>query len=407
MATRAELKHRRTLLARTWEALLTTDRLLPSAERPMLGDGVLESWRRSSAWVSPEVEAAPVDDPDGAVDQWQATEVAEGVKAAESDLSRVVADGDLIAAVTDRTGRIVWTQGSRVMQRAAERVNFIPGGRWDESSVGTNALALALRTGKPSTVYSAEHFSRAVHGWVCYSVPLTEPVSGEVLGVLDLSTTWDRAHPLVMATAQLLGHLITAAMPLPRQPGDATALELKVLGGWQVSIGGRPLLLPHRQVEILVLLVLHPDGLSLEELHAHLYGDASVSTSTLKAEVSHLRTALGGAIGSRPYRLTLPFDGDLQRTLSALDRGDVATAVRDAGGPLLPGSESPDIEEWRRYVEVALRAAALASQEVPPVMSLADAQPYDEQLQQHLVDILPKGDPRLAAAQARVQRALS
>ena len=32
------------------------------------------------------------------------------------------------------------------MRRKAETVNFVPGGRWDEASVGTNALAIASRT---------------------------------------------------------------------------------------------------------------------------------------------------------------------------------------------------------------------------------------------------------------------
>jgi len=403
--TRAELRARRSVLARTWESLLSTGRPVVTDDRPSVDAGLLESWRRSSVWVSPEVEAAPVDDTDGAVDRWKHTAVAAGLRAAEPDVSRVVADGDLVAAVTDRSGRIVWTQGSRVMQRAAERVNFVPGGRWDEASVGTNALALALRNGAPSTVYSAEHFSRAVHGWVCYSVPLTEPGTGEVLGVLDLSTTWDRAHPLVMATARILGHLITSGMP--QQQAEGPSLDLKVLGSWQVRIDGRPLLLPHRQVEILILLALHPEGLSLEGLHARLYGDAPVSTSTLKAEVSHLRSALDGGIGSRPYRLTVPVDSDLQRALRALDRGDVPAAVSAASSPLLPDSESPDIEEWRRYLEVALRAAVLTSDDVGCTLTLADAQPYDQELQQHLVEVLPDGDPRLASARARLQRAVA
>jgi len=132
-----------------------------------------------------------------------------------------------------------------------------------------------------------------------------------------------------------------------------------------------------------------------------------VSTSTLKAEVSHLRSALDGGIGSRPYRLTVPVDSDLQRALRALDRGDVPAAVSAASSPLLPDSESPDIEEWRRYLEVALRAAVLTSDDVGCTLTLADAQPYDQELQQHLVEVLPDGDPRLASARARLQRAVA
>jgi hypothetical protein len=407
MPRQAELRARRSALARTWESLLADGR--PPAAPPVHGfdQGVLESWRRSAEWVRPDVDAAPVDGPDDAVASWRGGPVGQALARVEEDVRKVAQDGDLIAAVTDDSGRIVWTHGSPVMQRAATRVNFVPGGRWDESSVGTNALALALRTGRPSTVFSAEHYSRAVHGWVCYSVPLTDPTTRQVLGVLDLSTTWDRAHPLAMGAAQFLGGLVTAALPEPRQHQDALALDLKVLGGWQVRLGGRPLLLPRRQVEILVLLVLHPEGLSLESLHANLYGDVAVSTTTLKGEVSRLRTALAGAIGSRPYRLTGQVDSDVSRALSALERGDVAGAAAAAGGPLLPGSESPDIQEWRNYLAVGLRAAALGSHDPDAVRTLADTEPYDLELQEHLVRVLPVGDPRMAAARARVLRASS
>jgi hypothetical protein len=398
--TLAELRRRRDKLSRTWEKVLAEGSPVPSG----FDSGLLASWRRSSAWVSPEVKAAPVDGSDRAIDEWRHSPVHAGLTKTEGDVRRMAEDGDLIAAVTDRTGRIVWTHGSPVMQRKAEQVNFVPGGRWDEASVGTNALALALRTGRPATVYSAEHFSRAVHGWVCYSVPLSDPRSGDVLGVLDLSTTWDRAHPLAMGTAQLLARMVTAAMPESwSAPGPE--LELRVLGGWQVLCGGRPLMLPRRQIEVLVLLAMSPSGLSLEALHDRLYGEARVSTATLKAEVSRLRTALDGGVGSRPYRLLTPVDSDLQRALRALDRGDVSAAASAARGPLLPLSESPAVREWREYLAVALRNAVLRCPDPDTVRLLADDEPYDMELQQHLVDVLPDGDPRAAAALARVHRA--
>ena len=157
----------------------------------------------------------------------------------------------------------------------------------------------------------------------------------------------------------MLGRLVTLGRH-PRPPGPG-GVELRVLGGWEVRFGGAPLVLPHRQVEILVLLALHPDGLSLEQLHARLYGDAPVSTATLKAEVSHLRSALDGGIGSRPYRLTVPVDSDLQRVLRALDRGDVRTAVAGRLGRCCPGRSRRTSAEWREYVEVALRTAVLGS----------------------------------------------
>ena len=93
----------------------------------------------------------------------------------EAELRRTAEDGDLVIAVTDAETRILWTYGGRVMRRKAETVNFVPGGRWDERSVGTNALAIASRTGDPSMVFSAEHYASIVHNWVCWAAPAARP----------------------------------------------------------------------------------------------------------------------------------------------------------------------------------------------------------------------------------------
>ena len=135
------------------------------------------------------------------------------VERVESELRRTAEDGDLVVAVTDAETRILWTYGGRVMRRKAETVNFVPGGRWDDTSVGTNALDLATRHDAPSMVFSAEHYAPIVHNWVCWAAPVHDPVSGEQLGVIDLSTTWDRTHPIGLATARVMARLIETAMP--------------------------------------------------------------------------------------------------------------------------------------------------------------------------------------------------
>ena len=59
-----------------------------------------------------------------------------------------------------------------------------------------------------------------------------------------------------------------------------------------------------------------------------LYGDQAITFSTLKAEVSHLRAALGGQLGSRPYRLLMPVATDVEHVLGLLRRGEVARRRR-------------------------------------------------------------------------------
>lgn len=162
---------------------------------PSVREVIRASWRRSGLSVHDDLTAAPLSDPSGAHEAWTASALHRAVAALEGDLTDAAGDADLVVAVTDPSARILWTCGAPAMRSKAERVSFVPGGRWDEASVGTNALDLALRTGAPATVWSAEHFAPAVHEWVCWAAPVRDPATRRPLGVLDLSTTWDRASP--------------------------------------------------------------------------------------------------------------------------------------------------------------------------------------------------------------------
>ena len=273
------------------------------------------------------------------------------------------------------------------MRRKAETVNFVAGGQWDERSVGTNALNLALHHDAPSMVFSAEHYAPIVHNWVCWAAPVHDPTTGARLGVIDLSTTWDRTHPIGLATARMMARLIETALPGGRSWGSPVVaaahepgLSLTLLGRAEAVLDGQRLLLNRRQTEILALLALNPGGLSLEHLHAHLYGDEPVTASTLKAEVSHLRAALGGRLASRPYRLDLDVRVDVDTVLRLLRAGRVGEAVQAYGGDLLPGTNSPRLTEVGEYVAVAVREALLASPEPSAVLRYSELAPYDTEV---------------------------
>ena len=106
---------------------------------------ILKSWRRSQPRVSRDVAEAPLDDESEARAFWHDSPLQRAVSSVEAELRRTAEDGDLVLAVTDAQTRILWTYGGRVMRRKAESVNFVPAARWDDESVGTNALDLANR----------------------------------------------------------------------------------------------------------------------------------------------------------------------------------------------------------------------------------------------------------------------
>ena len=390
MRTRAQLRKQRSALAQVWDQNVRAIGSQPAGGRPGgVRTEIASSWVRSARHVSPGVTEALLASDDDTRAVWESSPLSAAVRCLEAQLRAAADDGDLVVAVTDPGARILWTHGGTAMRRNAERVNFVPGGRWDEASVGTNALDLALRLDRTSTVYSAEHFSSCVHDWVCYAAPVHDSRTGQQLGVLDLSTTWDRAHPIGPAMAAALARLMEGEVRVagPLAPGwthgtgpGRGLLELRLLGTAGARLDGRPLRITRRQTEILALLALSPDGLDLGELHARLYGDRPVSAGTLKAEMSQLRTLLGGRLASRPYRLDLPVRCDVSDVLDRLRAGDVAGAAERYGGELLGWSESPSLIEYGNFVTVALRTALLANPQPGAVLRYTETAPYDLEL---------------------------
>ena len=407
---RTQLQARRLEAVRAWTSFVERGDGAVDLVRPE----ILTSWTRSEAAVRADVAEAPLADEAETAASWHGSPLQTAVERVEAELRRTAEDGDLVIAVTDAQTRILWTYGGRVMRRKAETVNFVPGGRWDDESVGTNALDLANRTGAPEMVFSAEHYASIVHNWVCWAAPVHDPVTGAKLGVIDLSTSWDRTHPIGLATARVMARLIETAMPLSHQyavleqldEASEPGLVMRLLGTAETWLDGQRLLLNRRQTEVLALLAMHPEGLSLEHLHALVYGDQAVTTSTLKAEVSHLRSSLGGQLASRPYRLTMPVSTDVDLVLTLLRRGRVAAAVDAYGGDLLPGTNSPALAELAELVAVAVREALLADPDPDAVLRYGELAPYDTEVVEVCLNRLPQGHPavpllkgRLAAAQ--------
>jgi hypothetical protein len=383
--THSELDERRVDTVRAWTSFVENG----DAAAPLVRPEIFSSWTRSQARIPTDVSSAPLADETETAAIWRDSPLQLAVERVESELRRTAEDGDLVLAVTDAQTRILWTYGGRVMRRKAETVNFVAGGRWDDESVGTNALDLANRLSRPAMVFSAEHYASIVHNWVCWAAPVNDPVTGQQLGVIDLSTTWDRTHPIGLATARVMARLIEQAMPRSHEhPGQLVSpaspeedgLTLRLLGTAEAHLDGNRLLLNRRQTEILALLAMNPDGVSLERLHALVYGDQGVTLSTLKAEVSHLRSALGGQLTSRPYRLTMPVATDVESVLAAVGRGDVSAALTAYRGDLMPGTNSPALAERGEYVAVAVREALLADPRPEAVVRYSELAPYDAEV---------------------------
>lgn len=359
----------------------------PGERIVVVGMDIAGSWQRSREAVSETCSAAPIED---TVSDWTQTPYGQAVTSCVDELETVARESGMVAAVSDAEGRLLWTGCSRSMRNRAERVHFVPGGRWDERSVGTNALALALRYRRPASVFSAEHFIPAVQDWVCYAAPVRDATSGEVMGVVDLSTTWNKHSPLALHAVERFAQRVSQAL---ESLSHTPVLRLRTLGTPQAVLQGRVVPLSPRQLEILCLLALHPEGLDLERMHAALYGDRPVGVATLKTEVSQLRERLGGAIGSRPYRLLVNWQADFRDLEQALDAGRIENALGIYRGAFLPRTESPLLRAWRDCLESRLSEAIFRVDNPDVLLNHLGQAPEAVDALQRLSELLPSDHP--------------
>ncbi|HEY8293736.1 MAG TPA: GAF domain-containing protein [Micrococcaceae bacterium] len=388
---------------------------------------VRESWQRSLRHLdSPDAARFPgVWDEDELEDYRRNHPLAAVMPVIHQLLVRPSHDTGLLVAVGDEHGRLLWVEGDRALRRRAEGISFVSGADWSEASVGTSAPGTALALGNSVQVAGAEHFNRTVHPWSCTAVPVHDPDSGSVLGVVDITGGSEAVgvHTLALveaavaaAEAQLrIQRLQRRAVPSVRRAPAAGNLyrdSLQILGREHgvVNLSGVAVPLSERHAEILTLLALHPEGLSAEELAAMVYPEHA-SVTTVRAEIVRLRRLLqrhgeGMVPQSRPYRLPGELVVDAQQVLNYLDRGAHRLALNIYRGEVLPRSEAPAILELRRRVGALLREAILtdASPEVLlQYLQLPEAG-HDVDAWRTALALLPARSPRRGAVVDHLER---
>ncbi|MGW4244721.1 transcriptional regulator [Nocardia sp. NPDC004722] len=396
--------HQRAELEKAWARWTSGSGPAPASTEVVLRHEVVESWERSLRTVDPARAVAPATDRDELGSRWAESPLRTPITEMAGELRALAEDSGMVAVVTDDTGTVLFSCGDRSVRRRAESVNLAPGGCWDEPYMGTSGVALSLHSGRPTSVWAAEHLVEALHGWVCYCAPI-RAADGRQLGVLDLSTYWDRSHPLILTTVRALVTAIEARVHF-EQARPASNTRLESLGVPRLYKHGKQVSMRPRQLEILTLLALEPEGFTPERLHEAIYGDRSVSSSTLKADVSRLRAATDGQIADRRYMLTDPLACDAVELLAALEAGDLTTAVRLYRGPLLPASDVPGIVQWREHLDVCLRTAVLADRNPEHALRFGQRCPDDIEIHEHALRLLPHGDSRRALAAGRLHTAL-
>ncbi|WP_111891410.1 helix-turn-helix domain-containing protein [Acinetobacter sp. MB5] len=381
MFTKKDLSHHRGAVEQLRQSITWSPQ-----QAQEIGQSIMSSWQRSvSACIPKERMAAPLVENTS----FKGNTLASALQRCESELRHVAEQSSMVLAIGDVGSTIVWTAASREMQSQAEQVHFVSGGKWSEDAVGTNALALSLKTRQSCCVFSSEHYMESVHDWVCYATPIVDPYSHQLLGVVDLSTTWKNHNTLGVLAVERCASIIQSAL-LEQQKQH---LYIRAFSVSQVLFNGKVLVLTPRQFEIMTILALCPQGLNLDKLHSALYGERKVSMGTLKAEMSQLRDLLGGMLGSRPYRLLAQVEADFLQAEKALDAGYLESALRLYTGVFLAKTESPFLCAWRDCLESRLSDAIFKAKDTDTLLKHIAHVPDAIDAVERLIELLPETHP--------------
>ena len=389
----ANARRHRGALERAYDAFISTGSV--ASLRPV----VAESWRLSRAsGVSPDGVLPSVDMVDSELEEYRtAHPLAAVMPLIRRLLIDEAEDAGAIVVVADADARLLWVEGDPALRRQAERMNWVAGSRWDERSAGTNAPAAAMRLDHALQVFAREHYASNVAAWSCTAAPIHDPLTGRVLGALDITGRDDVVAPAVLGLVRAAVAAAETELQLralnppsadrsPRRsvrtaapaPADAV-FGLRVLGRDRAVLTSvaadmtTATELSVRHSELLFLLAGRPDGYTADQLAVALH-ERDVPAVTVRAELSRLRSLLPGlGLAGRPYRVAGGLETDAGAVRVALAAGDVAGAVDAYRGPILPSSDSPAVQAERDLLHREIRSAVLRSADPGPVLAFADS----------------------------------
>ncbi|PHI34655.1 hypothetical protein CBQ28_23635 [Pseudoalteromonas sp. GCY] len=108
-------------------------------------------------------------------------------KPAMRKVGKLLAESGSMLILADKQGVCLHVEGDEKTLEAGREIKLHPSAIWSESAAGTNAIGTVLAVGSQVQINTTEHFCEGIKLWTCTAVVIREPISREVIGVLDLS----------------------------------------------------------------------------------------------------------------------------------------------------------------------------------------------------------------------------
>ena len=217
-------------LQRSWERLLADGALgpeLPPGATSGLRRGIVESWQRSLATgLDPTDLLAPIEaDESEVLERWFEHPLGSLAHVLREQLLKVAEESRGVIVVTDASGLVLHRVGDEWLKERAAEMNLVEGARYSEAADGTNGIGTALAADHAFQVFAFEHFNELHHQWVCSGAPLHDPMSGETIGLIDLSSLWKTAHPQSLELVTAAARTIEQNLLHARRDRDARLLR--------------------------------------------------------------------------------------------------------------------------------------------------------------------------------------
>ncbi|EKX65855.1 SpoIIE family protein phosphatase [Streptomyces ipomoeae] len=202
---------------------------------------ILDSWRRCrTLGLSPDQSDLPFHDaydPDGRI-----------VRAAVPVLDRLqsrFSGSEINISLADANGTVLLRRfGEPTLARGLPAIQRVPGFVFAEPFAGTNGIGLALAERQLIRVYGAEHFAERSQANACVALPVRDPLSGRIEGVLCFGYPRSAENPAFTTVIR------SAAKAMERRLlGQSSARERALLGAY-LAAGAEAAAGPHHGVAL-------------------------------------------------------------------------------------------------------------------------------------------------------------
>ncbi len=270
-------------------------------------------------------------------------------------LAAAVAGTRMTIILADRRGRLLDRKaGDRSLNARLDRLSVAPGFLYAEDTVGTNGVGTAAEDRRPTWVLGGEHYAEWLRWLTCVGVPITNPITGRLEGILDATCRFEDTSPLMLPLVLEGVHDIERRLYEDASERDRALLEHFLTVARRTN---RPVVAVNEQTIIANVPAARLLG---PEDHALLWEQAAETLTGRGETRRQLRLARGLPVSARCRAAA-----DADRRVGAV----IELAPGRPGFPrgASPGERRPSLPSglglvgrsgaWRRVVEAVLRYA--------------------------------------------------